>query len=152
MAAELHARHRKQPRSAEERVRLARTPGAPGSPRGPATLSLIGGVQGFIPVPDSHHRGGPAAVVTPPVRFPVVGLRGRRCGRRHCPKVAVGSGWLGRPDRLPGSGGEGTGHRPSGPARRRRARPELPPAAHARPRPADGPRPRPGVTHDRNGG
>jgi hypothetical protein len=39
------------------------------------------------------------------------------------------------------------------PARRRRARRELTPQRpHARPRPAGGPGPRPGMPHDRNGG
>lgn len=68
MGAELRARHR----GATPLGRGANAAGAntradaPGSTRGQATLSLIGGVQGFIPVPDSHHRGGATAVVTRP--------------------------------------------------------------------------------------
>jgi hypothetical protein len=64
MDAELRARHREQPRSAEGRVRLERTPGqrAPGAGPQPADRRR----PGFTPVPDSRHTGGVTVVVTRP--------------------------------------------------------------------------------------
>jgi hypothetical protein len=147
MAAELHARHH----SAEERVRLARTPGRARLAPGARPHSLIGGVQGFHPGAGQPPQGRPGCRGDPPVRFPGCGpARGGRCGRRHCPEARWDpAGLAGRT----GSRAAVARYRAPGPARRLRAWPELTPQRHTRAHalPA-APRPAPGMTHDRNGG
>jgi len=64
MDAELRARHREQPRSAEGRVRLERTPG-PARARRPATTRWPAASR-VHPVPDSRHWAGVTVVVTRP--------------------------------------------------------------------------------------